>query len=198
VKTKDEIERRLTKLRTRYAHKHVDLSQQRKHLNCVYNHAHKPNGNPKNLDTELEIAPRKQVTLLVIQDEQPIHLCMYGSDDPASWPGNICDDDAISRSCKMFQPKVSLDQARQEFIDKLSDDEYVFNNYRDMATLQWVLGKRVHEVPLTLWERFVFWFKSKLFKPQVPVAILPPADLPSDIWQDTNKVNNDSTQNSGS
>jgi len=110
----------------------------------------------------------------------------------------MCDHDDIAKSCKMFNPLVSIEQAREEFLEKLSDDEYVFNNYRDMATLQWVIGQRVHEVPLTAWERFVFWLKAKLFKPEPRIEALPAAEIPSDIWDQSSKVSNAPPQTPGS
>ncbi len=112
-----------------------------------------------------------------------MHLCMYGSKNPADWPGDICDTDEKARGCGWFEPRVTLKQAREEFMDGLEDDEYVFTTYRDVATLQWVLGERVHMMGLTWFERFIFWMKSFIHKPDPLVPQLP-ASLPEDIWND--------------
>lgn len=161
-------------------------------MNCVFNQEHSPNilEYKPQLETEMEFAPRIQKTLVVFGENKTIHLCMYGADNAATWLGDTCDTDDKAKHCPMFKPRVTLEQARLEFMEKLSDDEYVFNNYRDVATLQWVLGERVHEIPLTWVDRLVFWFKVKFWKPSPPLPQLPAADLPDNLWYDQK---NDST-----
>lgn len=189
MKTKADIEKRLRKLRERYARKYIEASQQRRYENCAYNHKHVPSPIPSSparaAPLVYHMAPSRQVTLVVLREDKPIHLCMYGSDDPSKWRGDICDSDDVAQSCKLFRPLVSVDQAKQEFLNLMADDEYVFNNYRDIATLQWVLGERVHVIPLTLWERIRFWIRSKFLKPRKEVPALPPGDLPDNLWDDS-------------
>ena len=186
MKTRDQVESRLKKLRTRYAHKHVEATQQRCFSNCIFNQVHSPNPleYKSSLDTEFERAPRHQQTLVVVGEDRAIHLCMYGAENVKTWPGDTCDTDEKAKRCPMFKPSVSFDQARKEFMEKLSDDEYVFDNFRDVATLQWVLGERVHEIPLTFYERFLFWFKMKFWKPIPALPQLPAPELSSDLWYD--------------
>ncbi len=138
----------------------------------------------KNVD--VPISPRKQTTLLVIQDDSPIHLCMYGSDDMTTWSGDICNDDSVARSCKYFKPLVSPDQARSDFLETLSDDKYTHDNYRDIATLQWVLNDRVYKMSLSWWERLILWFKTKFVRVRRPLKSPPMNSLPEDIWDDDN------------
>jgi hypothetical protein len=167
----------------------VEATQQRCFNNCVYNEIHSTNrlDYTPQIETEFETAPRNQRTLMIFGEDKPVHLCMYGANNPATWEGNTCDVyDDKSKHCPMFQPRVNIEQARNEFIGKLSDDEYVFNNFRDVATLQWVLGERVHDVPLTLFERFWFWFKAKLWKPVPALPPLPLSDLPAELWYGPN------------
>lgn len=186
MKTRSEVESRLKKLRVRYAHKYVEATQQRCFNNCVFNHEHVPQpvDYGHSLETEMERAPRLQKTLVVIGDSKTVHLCMYGANDAGTWPGDTCDTDDKAKRCPMFKPRVSLEQARTGFLEKLSDDEYVFDNFRDMATLQWVLGERVHDVPLTFFERLVFWLKIKFWKPIPALPQLPSSDLPAELWYD--------------
>jgi len=186
VKTKDDIEKRLRKLRLRYAHKYVQHSQERRHCNCLYNEAHQPSSVPytRTQSEERDVAPRHQVTLVVVRPEEPVRLCMYGAEDAAKWEGNVCDTDEVSRSCPMFRPRVSAAEAKDEFLESVADDELVFEKYRDVATLQWVLGERVHEIPLTWWDRLTLWFRVQLSKVVKPAPRLPPAELPKDIWDD--------------
>jgi hypothetical protein len=186
VKSQDEIEKRLRKLRLRYAHKYMQQSQERRHCNCKYNEAHYPRKLPytRTQATELPLAPRDQVTLVVLQEEKPVRLCMFNADDSSKWQGNVCDSDDVSKSCPMFKPRVSPDAAKEEFLELVGNDEYVFDNYRDVATLQWVLGERVHEVPLSWWERFTLWLRQKIMRVVKPIPALPPAPIPEDLWND--------------
>lgn len=187
MKTKEDIEKRLKKLMARYAIKHIRSSQDRKHLNCVFNEVHQTVVLPytRTKSIEMPVAPRDQSTVVVFQNENngSVHLCMYGSEDSKNWKGSICDSDEVSLSCPMFKPRTSIQESKKEFIEHLADDEYVFNNYRDMATLQWVLGERVHEMSLSLFDRFNIWFKSLFIGVKNPV---PDATvyLPDDIWDD--------------
>ena len=196
VKSKKQVEDRLKKLRVRYARKHMEASQKRCFKNCVHNHAHVPTQTPAVArKDDFEMVPRRQVTLVVLQDEDPtVHLCMYGASDPATWPGDVCDDDSVARGCKVFEPRQTADQAKEEFLSSLSDDEHVFNNYRDVATLQWVLGERVHSMGLSIWERFLLWLRSKLIKRDALVPQLPESSVPDDLWSENQ---GDTAQSSG-
>lgn len=187
MKTRDEVERRLRKLRVRYATKHVQRSQERKHTNCVFNKEHlpRPLGPPK-VAVEHEVAPRTQVTLVVLNDDRPVRICMYGVEKLGGWPGDFCDDDDTASRCPYFRPSRTIEQAKTEFLSSLEDDEHVFDNYRDVATLQWVIGERVHSIPLTWWERV--WMAVLAFFARF-TRRLPPAasvSIPDDLWSDPN------------
>lgn len=190
VKTKAAISKRLNNLRLRYAKQFVKSSQERTHQNCSYNYECIPGKfNYGNIPTEFERAPRKNVTLLVLQEESPIRLCMYGKSDPATWAGEICDNDDKARQCKLFKPLVSASEARIEIMSRLSDDEYVYDNYKDIATLQWVLEERSNS-KLSLWSQFIFWFKTRNLRPQtraLPSGSL--EELPSDLWNASSNDN---------
>lgn len=183
MKSKSDISKRLRNLRVRYAKRFISFSQERKPENCSFNFEHKPNGIYNNSNfMEIDRAPKTSVTLVVINPETPTRLCMYGSENPETWNGVICDRDEISKSCKYFNPKKRLNEAREEFLSIMSDDEYVYENYKDIATLQWVLGDRIHKSGLNLFEKFIFWIQSvklRLFKPKL---------IPSNvnIWEEEN------------
>lgn len=150
VKSETEIRRRLNKLRTRYLNKHVQETQRRFHKNCVYNQAHQPKAlpYPSSPEFEFERAPRKNRTLVVLQESpKAIRLCMYGSESSETWSGDICDSDSVSASCPMFRPHVSSHEAALEFEHALSDDETVLKSFPDIAALQWVLDDRTFSRP---------------------------------------------------
>lgn len=184
MKTRDEIDRRLEKLRSRYLRQHVSASQTRRPCNCVHNHEHVPTAPPRRSHTSSDIAPRKTTTLVVLRETQTsIRLCMYGSEDIQNWPGDVCDTDDTARACPYFRPRVSQDAAVEEFRGLLADDKHVLQTYPDVAALQWVLDSRVHDVPQPWHERVRTWW-SKLFA-RTPKALPAPATPdaePDGLW----------------
>lgn len=197
MKTQSEIEKRLQKLRSRYRRKYVQDRTGRRHQNCVHNYEHKPAGKFKySKSHDVDLAPRKQTTLLVIQEDQPVRICMYGSHGK-DWNGDICDADEKAAGCPWFKAKLSEDEVGAEFDELTSDVEWVFDNYRDMATLQWVLDVRSpdevpDEPPQTLLGRVLGWFRQDLRlrtkPPQLPPPELeepvtePNPEIPKGLW----------------
>lgn len=158
MKTEIEIRKRLEKLRVRYCRKYCADVSGKKPRNCVYNIEHAPVERVDHVPTEVELAPRVTTTLVVIQPDFPIRLCMYGSEKPDTWNGDVCDDDATAHACPYFEPKIPEDRAVEEFDKLMSDDEFVLENYRDIASLQWVLNERVHLTPLSTLDKVKIWF----------------------------------------
>jgi len=188
VKSEDAIRSRLRKLRGRYLRKYVSSSQERRHENCVHNQKMTPLNRDPQVMTELEMAPRVSSSIIVIQPDFPVRLCVHGIDDPSSWNGDLCDSDDVARSCKNFTPRVTSDQAETEFKSLLEDDAYVLENYKDIAALQWVLDERVHMISPSLLERVLLWVTTSFSRvpkrngsPEVPA-------LPEEIWDDTDEA----------
>lgn len=186
MKSKADVLKRLKKLRTRYAKSYIKCSQKREHLNCRYNHEQEPSQHDYST-VELELAPRKSETVVLIQDDDSVFYCTYGSDDSEQWSGLICDKDEIARSCKWFVPSVSPKEAQDEFLELMGDDKLVYEEYRDIAILQWTLDDRVHKHALSWWERMILWLSSKIFRPKAPAALPPAEDIPEDLWNDSSK-----------
>jgi hypothetical protein len=175
MKTQSEIEKRLEKLRARYRRKYVQDNSGRHHQNCVHNYEHKPAGKFKySKSHDVALSPRKQTTLLVLNEDQPVRICTYGSQGPqaGSWNGDVCDNDEKSSACPYFAASQTEEEAGAEFDELMKDVEYVFDNYRDVAALQWVLDVRgpgeAEPPPPSLLERIFAWFRPK-------PALLPPA-----------------------
>lgn len=186
MKSKEDIEKRLKKLGARHLHKYIQNSQERKHLNCMFNESHRTYDLPygKTQFTDVSMSPRRQETLIVISEKsETTRLCMYESKDPKKWAGLTCDSDDIAMSCNMFKPKVDPETAKDYFFKLVSNDEYVFNNQRDVATLQWVLGLRVYDVKLSLLERFMLWIVCKFSSVDKPKQLL--EDISNDLTEDT-------------
>lgn len=192
MKSKEEINRRLRKLRLRYGRQYLTKTQFRKPENCVHNHEHFPRKTGPTVEIETELAPRVSVSLVMIRPDESIRLCMYGSEDPATWNGDLCHNDDTASRCKMFRPRVSMDEAKQEFINLLADDTFVYDNYRDIAALQWVIGDRVHSQPWSFIERALLVWDKLLVRLRIKIApALALPELPERIWDDAD------TENSG-
>ncbi len=191
MKTESVIRKRAERLRDRYLRRHVQKSQERRHQNCVHNREITPRALPysrSDLRTELDLSPRVVTTLVVIQEERPVRVCTYGSEDPSTWNGDVCDSDSTSFPCKFFRPLQTPEAAAEQFMESLLDDKHVFDNYRDLAALQWVLGDRRPTLPW--YRRLLAFFLGRCFP-------APPASLPSpppgetvddpaleDLWRD--------------
>ena len=193
MKSRSDIEKRLRSLRVKYAKRYVSASQERTHRNCVHNVEHaprdmhedsKPSRSPLRRGPQGRDAAPPRRTLTVVRSEAPVRLCMYGCKDPASWAGDVCDSDDISRSCPKFEPLRSMEAARAEFLEKLADDEWVFDNHKDMAALQWALSDRMHKWGLSWWERLFLWLQVLLFRRAKVAPRLPLPELPEDLWKD--------------
>lgn len=155
--------------------------------NCSYNYKHTPTPRPASRQAiEPEIQPRRSTTLVVIQPEVPVRICMYGSEDIVNWPGDVCDKDETAQSCPKFKPIVSSEEVRQKAHALLADDEWVFENMKDVAALQWVVNDRIHRYRPSLFQRLLLWIKVRMLKvpPAKPTAPLP--EIPSNFWDESN------------
>lgn len=193
MKSREEVLRRLKKLRARYLRQYLRQSQDRRPHNCAYNHevlvppAKSHLSDVPGPGEERPVTPAK--SLVVLQGEPcgdaPIRVCLYGCEDPAGWTGELCYTEEKAGSCEWFKPEKDLAEAEREFDALLSDDAYVYENYRDVAALQWVLEDRVHRHRPGLIERFWRWFGRPRSVPAPkllpPVTELDPTqlDIPS-------------------
>jgi hypothetical protein len=148
---------------------------------------HFPVKRTDHVPTEVELSPRITTTLVVIQPDSPIRLCMYGSEKPDLWNGDVCDDDATAHACPYFSPKISEDRSVEKFNELMSDDAFVLENYKDIASLQWVLNDRVHLTPLSVWDKIKIWFDT-FFRRRCSLKLLPEkiGEKPEDLWQNAN------------
>jgi len=189
VKSREEVLRRLKKLRARYLRRHLRLSQDRRPRNCSYNHEVQasparsrfsdPGDDVSGPGDERPVQPARSSSLVVLQDDPSVRVCLYGCEDPATWAGDLCYTDEKAESCGWFKPEKDPAEAEREFDAMLADDKYVYDHYPDVAALQWVLEDRVHRHRPGLLERL--W--RRLFRPKSvskPKLLPPVADLGSD------------------
>lgn len=182
MKSREEILKRLRKLRSRYLRQHLRLSQDRLPANCSYNHEISvgPALSGPARDTGARPVAPARASLVVLQDAGPTTVCLYGCEDPAAWAGELCYTREKAASCGWFKPKVDPSKAEREFDALMADDAYVYENYPDVAALQWVVDDRIHRHGPGLFERLLRWlFRSRSkVPPQLPPQELP--RLPSD------------------
>lgn len=180
MKTQDEIQKRLEKLRARYCAKHCSMVLSKKPSNCVYAYKHMPRPRQQSTPIEYEIAPREVTSLVIIQPDSPIDLCTYGSDKPETWNGDICDDN-VACQCRFFKSKIDESNAINDFDKLMADDAYVLEHYKDIAALQWVLNERVYKTRLSLFSRLKIWILNKFRRQEVPK--LPKYSIPlEELW----------------
>jgi len=178
VKSKEEVLRRLKKLRARYLRQYLRLSQDRLSRNCTYNHEVLVHPVKSRISDTHDLGEARPIasarSLIVLQESRedtPVRVCLYGCKDPAEWLGELCYTKEKAESCGWFKPSKDLAEAEKEFDLLLSDDAHVYENYRDMAALQWVLEDRIHKYRPGLLERIWRWFiRSR----SIPAPKLPP------------------------
>lgn len=188
VKPESVVRRRAERLRDRYLRRHVLRSQERLPENCAHSREVLPNKLPysrTDLLTELDLAPRVVTTLLVIQEDKPVRICMRGADDPSSWSGDICGADGRACCRDHFVPVKTAATVAEEFMKSLEDDKFVYDNFRDLAALQWALGDRRPRLP---WYRRLVVYLVGRFIPPVPKLPAPAAEAVDkeleSIWRD--------------
>ena len=187
MKNYSDIKKRLRKLKYRYLRDHLKISQDRLFENCFHGHYHYASPIPQKpmIPVNETLVPHHQVTLVVLQDEDkngPVPLCMYGSEDPDSWSGDLCLGDK-PKSCSVFKPRISMDEAQLEFNELLADDEYVITNMKDVAALQWVVNERISFWKLSLFEKIALWL-MKIFFRRPKLLLESTEELSDDLWND--------------
>lgn len=129
----DKIEKKLKEVKKNYLAREYRDKLHRCPVNCEYNYRH------TTLDSEGK--------------EVEVGLCMLGSDNSEEWQGLICDDEETAKNCPYFTGKHTRDSIQKDFEESLDDEIIVANNYKDIAALSWVLGKKDYSWDLTLKQR---------------------------------------------
>ncbi len=109
---------------------------------------------------------------------QTMGLCMFGAENPETWPGNICDDAETARQCPMFEATVSKAELWVEFQEQIANLEWIRLHLPEVFALVWVLDGTVAPV-IPWWRRL--WFRLRRIDVEAvapavdPVNMLPPA-----------------------
>ncbi len=146
MKSKGSILKRLVKVKNIYLNQYIEERISRKFDNCDHSYWHTPSPIPQKPShkNKEEMYPSHTVTLLVIPDKQdPIPLCMYNSENPNKWKGDLCLGDT-PKSCPYFKNKHDINTVKNDFEELLKDDLFVAKHMKEIAILQWVLDVRLH------------------------------------------------------
>ena len=150
MRLESEIKQRIRGLLVLELNRRVREASLRCPAKCSYNAAHPldfrktVNGESNPLYNHISIG------------DQTLGLCMYGSEDPKSWSGNICDEPIDAKRCLHFTPRVDKKALLIQFQTDLRNADWVQNNLPGMAELLWVL--EMADLPkLPLWKRVWFW-----------------------------------------
>lgn len=175
MKPDADIQVRIRELLDEEFRSRVEASQERLPVCCLYNHR-------QPLDTRkmvqgVENTQYNRITRgdgrLGLPVVQTIGLCMYGAQDPTTWPGTICEDPIDAMRCppQAFTPKVTPEQVQREFEAQIKDSDWVRKNLPEVNALLWVLGTEKMPEPepvlpptpspppvvLSGWAKFVLW-----------------------------------------
>lgn len=155
MKSEDQIKSRLNSLYSKHKKLWVKENTSPSPDTCIHNYNHVPRPLvPRPRDLEFKLAPRVQKTLVVIENaDRAVRICMYGSENQDKWNGTICDSVEHAQSCPLFTPSISIEEAQSQYENLIMDDEYVYENYKDIAALQWVLDIRAENKSVILTER---------------------------------------------
>ncbi len=152
----------------------TEAGQRLPHL-CVHNHR-QPVDTRRRIDDEpnpgYNRVNRRHLPVL----EESLGLCMYGSEDKETWPGDICEDPIDAQRCPLFTSLLNKDLVHHQFMANLADLNWRKANMPEVHILLGVLADEANPQVLRLpwWKRLWFWALRIKVEPQV---IEPPLDL---------------------
>lgn len=165
-----ELERRLS----REVLPHLCVNNHRQPLD----HRKRVYGEPNPTYNQISAGVEDHVSLPVVQT---IGLCLLGAEDPASWPGTICEEPIDAQRCPHFAYRQKRSEVYEQFAANLQDPAWVEHSLPEAQALLWVLGGSLNARAggstghqLWAWLRKIFASGSEK---SVGVAVyLPPLD----------------------
>lgn len=171
MKTADEVQERVRFLLIQELDRRVEELSQRLPHRCIHNHLHQLDAR-KLVDGERNFRYNS-----ITNDAQTMGLCMYGSEDPERWPGDICEDEIDAKRCPWFEPIRGKDAELEHFEAQLRTDGWIEDNMPELAQLLWVLddeGTVIHGIPWwkKLWYRLLRIRVEPVARVELPLALL--------------------------
>jgi hypothetical protein len=168
MRSDEEIRERIDVLLKEELDRRVEASTRRLPHRCVHNHRQ-------------PLDPRRQVGgesnpgfnrldrrhLPVVQD---VGLCMYGSDDPEEWSGDICDEPLDAQRCPVFETTETPLLAAQIFVAQVQEPGWLEAEMPNVAHLVWALGDgaALPEARIPWWRRWWLRFFPPPLEPKLP------------------------------
>jgi hypothetical protein len=151
VKTENEIRKLAEDLLRRDLSDRLAQSSRVLPCNCKYNHKHP-------LDTRKKVLGCGNSKYNTMDDlTRTIGLCMYGAEDPETWPGTICEDDVDAQRCPTFSPLKPSQEVTQEFKSLVQDLDWLEVNIPKVWALYWTIEQRtpisIPSPPAGVWQR---------------------------------------------
>lgn len=152
MRSEDEVQDRIRFLLTQEINQRVDAASERLPHRCVHNTRHA-------LDVRKMVLgePNPDYNRLASGHSTVIGLCMYGAEDPTTWPGNICEEPIDAARCPLFEQKVSTQAVQAEFQSQIQDLGWVSENMPEVYGLLWALGSEATP-SLPWWKRLFYRF----------------------------------------
>ena len=171
MKPDNEIQERSRQLLTEAFERRVADAEARLPTSCVYNHRQSLDYRKRGTDGDQNPGFNRITDERHLPVVQTIGLCMYGSEDPATWPGTICEEPVDAERCppQAFTPKTNRTALQAEFEGQIRDLAWVQANLPEVHALLWVLGPEsvpsaplperepAKPVVLTPWAKFWLW-----------------------------------------
>lgn len=138
-----QIQNRIRELLSEQFEQRAQAAEEKLPRCCVYNYRH-PLDSRRRVDGEANPHYNRitrgdpQNGLPVVQT---IGLCMYGSEDPETWGGTICEDPIDAQRCPLFKAKVTREALAAEFEAQIRDLEWVKTNMPEVHALLWALDE---------------------------------------------------------
>jgi hypothetical protein len=155
-----EIQDRIRYLLTQEVDRRVSDSCARLPHNCRHNERHP-------LDVRKRVAGQSNPNYNQVSGKHlpVIGLCMLGSEDSATWPGNVCEDPIDAKRCPYFDPTSTKETVVGDFTQQIKDLDWVSENMPEVAGLLWALGSESLS-PTPWWK--VLWFR--FLRPALPLG----------------------------
>jgi hypothetical protein len=129
------IKRRIKLLRDQYIQETLDHARTKLPHHCKFNYDH------------------------ALEGGETIGLCMYGAQDPESWPGDICDSEDVSRICPKFEMLVSSKDLASILDKKMLDPDFLADHVPEIPALLWVLSGEDTCLPVIYNQDESWWIK---------------------------------------
>jgi hypothetical protein len=162
MRNNGEVQKRIRELLDEEFQRRVRISEERLPACCVYNYRH-PLDSRKRVNGEENPQFNRIARGESLPVVQTIGLCMYGSDNPETWSGTICEDPIDAKRCppQAFTPRTNREAIKKEFEGQIKDLGWVEINLPHVHALLWALGEE----------------KPPVAPPPTPaIEELPPAD----------------------